>query len=98
MNVDKATFRNYMHQIEEADTQINRMIKLFGYTVIDSGPAQCIMQLAGSILELICNSEELDFIEMWLYEDMKEVTDNKGKVISLKTVDELYEFLTSDLV
>ena len=99
MNVEKAAFKDYVHQMEDVDTQINKLVDLFGYTAIDSGPAQCMMKLAGSILELMCGEdiEESDLIEMWLYEDMKEITDNKGKVISLKTVDELYDFLTEDL-
>ncbi len=93
--IDKKTFKKVMIAIQyqnETDYKVAKALELVMDGHFTFNTENKIYGAAFDLLKEVMEDES-DMISWWLYEDVEKVIWQNGKEISVRTLDELYDYL-----
>lgn len=71
-------------------------IEKYGISIYESEPHKCYSALLDILLEQFFNSEGIELIYWWLYEDVdKVITNDDDSTIELNSAEDLYDYLVN---
>lgn len=70
-------------------------IEKCGILIYESEPHKCYYTLRDILLEQFFNSDGIDLIYWWLYEDVDKVITNNNSTIEINSAEDLYDYLVN---
>ena len=96
--LNKEKFVEYIKYIISYNKELDKWVDILGYNVFESKLCTEAFNISDSLVRLISdnNEEVIDLINWWLYEDVEKVLRYKDKEISVRTIDELYDYINEN--
>lgn len=93
--MQKEQFKKYITYILDYHKELDKWCDTLGSTLFDAPIFHKVGYLADAVIDYLGqgNEELTDLISWWLYEDVDKVLYYKDKEISVKTIDELYNYI-----
>ena len=96
--LSKEKFIEYLTAITKYNEEVDKWINFFNTDIFASPLFIKASDLADIVVSYLSDKNEniKDLINWWLYEDVDKVLHYKDKEISVKTIDELYNYINKN--
>ena len=96
--MQKETFKDCWNHIIEYNRALNLWCKFLSPEIFESPVFVHAGLMVDKLVDFLGqgNEEAIDLINWWLYEDVEKVLRYKDKEISVRTIDELYDYINEN--
>lgn len=94
-NISRDRFTQSIREIQTFNKNLEDLETILGTELIESPIFNNVALITDSLVNAMSNYNEatIDLINWWLYEDVDKIIYEDDKEISVKTIDELYNYM-----